>query len=80
MADLSNKNFLVPETNEVKKKWLQCQIQEKKSRITRLNQDIEDLLKGRIVELQATVIMHEKELEKLNEDLKQVDNTVDITE
>jgi uncharacterized protein YPO0396 len=70
MADIGpNQVWLVPETNEVKKKWLQVQIQEKKSRIVRLDQDIEDLVKGQIVKLEGHKIMLQKELNNLTQQL-----------
>jgi len=70
MADIKeNQVWLVPETNEVKKKWLQVQIQEKKSRIVRLDQDIEDLVKGQIVKLEGHKIMLQKELNNLTQQL-----------
>lgn len=69
-ADIGqNQVWLVPETNEVKKKWLQVQIQERKSRIVRLDQDIEDLAKGQIVKLEGHRIMLQKEFNDLQRKL-----------
>jgi chaperonin cofactor prefoldin len=78
MADLVPKTRWldgVKEDSEVQRKWLLCQIQEKKSAVIRLNQDIEDLLKGKIVALEAHIIMLEKEIKVLEAQL----NSIDIT-
>ncbi len=80
MADIGgNRQWLIDEPNEVKKKWIACEIQQRKSQITRLKQDIEDLKNGQIVKLEATIMMLEKELENLSEKLAEYDNAIDIT-
>ena len=79
MSDIKQQQrFLVPETNEVKKKWLECSIQEKKSQIQRLKQDIEDLQRGQIVKLEATILMLQKELNHLQERYNIIDKVIDI--
>ena len=66
MADLQTEgNWLVSPDNEIKRKWIEVQIQERKSRIARHKQDMEDLLKGKIVDLEARILMLEKELKDL---------------
>lgn len=66
MADLNAANqWLVDPTVEVKKKWHEAAIQEKYSRIVRYKQDIEDLMKGKIVELEAKIIMLDMEIKEL---------------
>lgn len=76
MGDIgSNRQWLVDPNEEVKKKWISCQIQERKSQIVRLTQDIEDLREGQIVKLEATIIMLEKEVKDLMSKL----NAIDIT-
>ena len=81
MADLgSNRNWLVNPNEEVKKKWLSCQIQERKSQIVRLTQDIEDLREGQIVKLEATIIMLQKEVTQLNLELNAIDITASTKE
>lgn len=78
MADLgSNRNWLVNPNDEVKKKWISCQIQERKSQIVRLTQDIEDLREGQIVKLEATIIMLNKEVTQLNAELNAIDITIE---
>jgi hypothetical protein len=66
MADIGvPQNWLVSTDKTVERKWLDVQIQEKKSRIVRYKQDIEDLTKGKIVDLEAKVLMLEKEVKFL---------------
>ena len=68
MADLQRgSNWLVSPNIEVELKWAEVAIQEKKSRIIRHRQDIEDLKKGAIVDLEAKIMMLEKEVIKLEE-------------
>jgi len=66
MADIGiPKNWLVSPTKEIDDMWRQVSIQEKKSQIARWKQDIEDLQKGRILDLQARIKMAELEIQKL---------------
>lgn len=68
MADLQRgSNWLVSPNIEVELKWAEVAIQEKKSRIIRHRQDIEDLKKGTIVDLEAKIMMLEREVIKLEE-------------
>jgi len=79
MADIGiNRQWLIQEPNEVKKKWIQCEIQARKSQIIRLNQDIEDLKNGQIVKLEGTIMMLQAELQNLQEKFDQYDNAIDI--
>jgi hypothetical protein len=72
MADIGiPKNYLVVPTKEIDEMWIQVQIQEKKSMIARKNQDIEDLKKGRILDLEAQIKLHELEIKSLEARLKQ---------
>lgn len=68
MADLGvprQEQWLVDPTQEIKDLWKQAKIQEFRSRISRHKQDIEDLEKGRIMDLQARIKMLELELRSL---------------
>ena len=77
MADLPIEgNWLVSPNVDIKRKWIEVQIQERKSRIARHKQDIEDLMKGKIVDLEARIMMLERELI----DLEQQKNKVTIIE
>ena len=68
MADLQRgSNWIVSPNIEVELKWAEVAIQEKKSRIVRHRQDIEDYKKGAIVDLEAKIMMLEKEVAKLEE-------------
>jgi hypothetical protein len=63
MADIgSPQNWLVSKDVEVEKMWISVQIQEKKSRIVKTKQDIEDLMKGMKLKLEAQIIMLDKEI------------------
>jgi hypothetical protein len=55
-------NWLVSKDIEVERKWIDVQIQERKSRIVKTRQDIEDLERGMKVKLEAVVMMLEKEI------------------
>lgn len=70
MADIGiPKNWLVSPTKEIDEMWIKVQIQEKKSQMARYKQDIEDLQKGRILDLQARIKMCELECAKLENSL-----------
>lgn len=79
MADLGRtQNWLVSPDNDIEMKWIDVQIQERVSRIVRYKQDIEDFHKGRIIELEAKIMMLEKEVTLLQE--KRVKGTpVEVT-
>ena len=70
MADIgSGSNWLVSPTAEVEDMWKQRQIQEKRSAVAAANrtlsecqQKIEDLQKGVMVDIQAKIIMLNKEI------------------
>ena len=79
MADLgTNRNWLVQPNEEIKKKWLSCQIQERKSQVVRLKQDIEDLKQGQIVKLEATIMMLDKEIIQLLNEFEAIDVSAEI--
>jgi hypothetical protein len=66
MADLRvQTNYLVSPTAEIEQMWIDVKIQEKKSTIAGVKQLMEDLEKGKMLELRAKIMMHEKELELL---------------
>jgi len=69
MADLQTENWLVDPTDDIKRKWLEVKIQECKSRRARHLQDMEDLIKGQMVQLEARVLVIDLELKKLESDL-----------
>jgi len=79
MSDLPVGQFLVSPNAEIERKWTEVAIQEKRSRIARWKQDIEDLTKGKILDLECRIAMCEKEIGFLKEKrdaviIKEVDN------
>jgi hypothetical protein len=68
MSDIGQKTtWLVSPTKEIEDKWIEVQIQERISRINRYKQDIEDYKKGRILELEAKILMLELELKEIEQ-------------
>lgn len=69
MADMGVNKFLVEPNHDVKILGLQTQIQERRSRIVRLTQDIEDLKLLAIKQKEAEIKMLELDLAELNQRL-----------
>jgi len=66
MSDLPvPQNWLVSPDSAIEEKWRGIQIQERKSRIVRHQQDIEDLVNGKIKELEIKIEMLKKEINHL---------------
>jgi hypothetical protein len=66
MSDLPVEQMsLVNPTDEIKLKWVQVKIQECKSRIARHQQDKEDLIKGKLVDLEARILELDLQLKQL---------------
>jgi len=72
MADIGVGKYLTEPNHDVKILNLQCQIQERKSRIARLKQDIEDLKEMAIKAKEAEVKMLEADLNELNNRLSTI--------
>lgn len=71
MADIGmQRQWLVSPTAEIEQMWKHVQIQEKRSTINRYRQDIEDLTKGRMLDLQAKILMLELEIRTIEMKLK----------
>ena len=71
MADIGmQRQWLASPTAEIENMWRQVQIQEKKSMINRYTQDIEDLTKGRMLDLQAKIKMLELEIRTIETKLQ----------
>ena len=69
MADIQVEgNWLVDPTVDIKRKWIEVQIQERRSRMARHKQDMEDLVKGKMVDLEARVLILDQELKQLESD------------
>jgi len=76
MSDIGQ-NLPVPvrqsvETKTMKLKWLQSAKQERISKIVHLKQAIEDLVKGRIPELERQILQSEQELANLEDTEKMI--------
>lgn len=83
MATDIGSNLPVPvkqssETVEMKLKWLQSAKQERISKIVHLRQSIEDLIKGRIPELERQILQAEQELANLEDSEKLTRNSIEI--
>ena len=68
------------ETREMKLKWLQMSKQERISKIVHWKQAIEDLLKGKIPEIERQILHAEQELAQLVEHEKTIMASVDAEE
>lgn len=83
MSDIGQ-NLPVPvrqtvQTTEMKLKWLQSAKQEQISKIVHLKQAIEDLVKGRIPELERQILEAQQTLNNYEETEKLVKNSVETT-
>lgn len=80
MSDLGS-NYPVPlnivETKEMKLKWLKYAKQERISKINHLKQSIEDLLNGKIPDLERQILHAEQELQQLESHETMIQNAVD---
>jgi hypothetical protein len=63
----------------MKLKWLQSAKQERISKIVHLKQAIEDLVRGKIPELERQILQAEQELRNLEETEKSVMDSVETT-
>lgn len=68
------------ETRDMKLKWLQASKQERISRIAHWKQSIEDLLKGKIPEIERQILHAEQELSQLIEHEKLIMSAVEAEE
>lgn len=65
------------ETRDMKLKWLQAAKQERISKVVHLKQAIEDLIKGRVPELERQILQAEQELRNLEVSEKSVLQSTD---
>lgn len=68
------------ENKEMKLKWLQAAKQERISKIVHLKQSIEDLLKGKIPEIERQIMFAEGELKNLLDAENRLVNSIDVQE
>lgn len=79
MGDLKvMQQYAITPPPEVEQMWINVKIQEKKSTIAGIKQLIEDLKKGKILDLEARVIMNEKELEMLIQSKRGDGGVIDV--
>lgn len=67
------------ETREMKLKWLQAAKQERISKIVHLKQAIEDLVKGKIPEIERQILQAEQELCNLENTEKSVLESIETS-
>jgi len=73
MADVGvNTQWLASPDSQVEEMWIDVQIQERKSRIVKMKQDIEDLIKVQKIKFDAQIMMLEKEIGYLQQKKKAV--------
>lgn len=68
MADLDSGypiQIQTEETKEMQLKWIAIRKQEAKSQIARAKQDIEDITKGKVLELERKILHAEQTLQQL---------------
>jgi hypothetical protein len=67
------------ETKEMKLKWLQSAKQERISRVVHLKQAIQDLVKGKIPEIERQILQAEQELTNLESTEKSVLESIEAS-
>jgi len=80
MADLPvvrRRNDLSKPTVKVEKLWLEQQIAEKKARVERLKIDAMEIMEGRLKGIQADIIMGERDVMSLTQQLDELERRDD---
>lgn len=80
MADLGSSypiQIQTRETKEMKLKWIAARKQEAKSRLVHFKQAIEDLIQGKVPELERQIMAVQQELEQLEYQEKTLQSSVD---
>lgn len=80
MADIGSSypiQIISKETKETKLKWIAARKQEAKSRIVHFRQAIEDLIQGKVPEIERQIMLAEQELNQLEFQETQLKNSVD---
>ena len=63
--------FLVTPNADVEKLWIQSAIAEKEARVKRLEADKDEIIKSRVLKIEATILMTKREIVELNNQLTQ---------
>jgi hypothetical protein len=82
MADLPvpREQYLVTPNADVEKLWLKSAIAEKEARVKRLEADKDEIIKSRVLKIEATILMVKREIVELNNKLnKDERETIDVT-
>lgn len=66
------------ETKIMRLKWLQAAKQERISRIAHLKQSIEDLLKGKVPEIERQILFSEQELANLEKAEQMLNSSLEV--
>lgn len=80
MADLGSSypvQISVTETKAMKLKWVESRKQEAKSKLVHFKQAIEDLIKGKVPEIERQILAAEQELAQLEFQESNLKNSVD---
>lgn len=80
MSDLGSQypiQIQAKETREMKLKWIAARKQEAKSKLVHFKQAIEDLVKGKVPEIERQIMAVEQELQQLELQEKTLSNSVD---
>jgi hypothetical protein len=80
MADLGSSypvQINVTETKAMKLKWVESRKQEAKSKLVHFKQAIEDLVKGKVPEIERQILAAEQELAQLEYQETNLKNSVD---
>jgi len=75
MADIGvpKEQFLVSPNADVEKLWIKSAIAEKEVRVKRLEADKEEIVKSRVLRIEATILMLKREIVELNNQLNSMD-------
>lgn len=66
------------DTKEITLKWIAAKKQECKSRIAANKQAIDDLINGKVYELEANILRAQQELEQLEQHEKLISSSIDV--
>jgi hypothetical protein len=80
MSDLGSSypiQIKVDETKDMKLKWIACRKQEAKSKLVHFRQAIEDLIQGKVPEIERQIMAVEQELSQLEYQEAALKNSVD---
>lgn len=80
MADIGNQypiQIQARETKEMKLKWIAARKQEAKSKLVHFKQAIEDLIQGKVPEIERQIMAVQQELQQLESQEKTLQSSVE---